>query len=48
VLRNRGEFLGVIEAQAQEAAEAAAVERFQLTDLQRKRLLLTERRKRPG
>jgi hypothetical protein len=37
-----------IEAQDQEAAEAAAVERFQLTDLQRKRLLPRERQKRPG
>jgi hypothetical protein len=39
-----GEFLGTVEAVDQEAAEAAAAEAFNLTDEQRKRLVVQEER----
>jgi hypothetical protein len=42
IIRKRGEFLGTVEAPDQEAAEAAAVEAFNLTDEQRKRLVVQE------
>jgi len=44
IIRKRGEFLGTVEAPDREAAEAAAIERFELTDEQRKRLVLRESR----
>jgi len=40
----KGDFLGTVQAPDREAAEQAAVERFQLTDQQRKQLVLTEMR----
>ena len=39
-----GKFLGTVEAVDQEAAEAAAAEAFNLTDEQRKRLVVQEER----
>jgi hypothetical protein len=42
LIRQRGEFLGNVEAPDRAAAEAAAVERFGLTDEQRRRLALQE------
>ena len=44
IVRKRGEFLGTVEAVDREAAEAAAVEAFNLTDEQRKRLVVQEQR----
>ena len=44
IIRKRGEFLGTVEAVDQEAAEAAALKAFNLTDEQRKRLVVQERR----
>jgi hypothetical protein len=44
IIKKRGEFLGTVEAMDQEAAEAAAVEAFNLTDEQRKRLVVQELR----
>jgi hypothetical protein len=43
IIRKRGEFLGVIEAPSREAAEAAAVEKFNLSDWQRKKMVVQER-----
>ena len=40
----RAEFLGTVEAVDREAAEAAAVEAFNLTEEQRKRLVVQEQR----
>ena len=42
LIRKKGDFLGTVQAPDREAAEQAAIERFLLTDLQRKRLVLTE------
>jgi hypothetical protein len=42
LIRSRIEFLGHVLARTCEAAEAAAVEQFKLTDEQRKRLVLQE------
>jgi hypothetical protein len=44
IVRKRGEFLGTVEAVDQEAAGAAALEAFNLTDAQRKRLVVQEER----
>jgi hypothetical protein len=45
LFRMRGEFLGTVMAPDKEAAEQAAVERFQLTAQQRERLVLIKMRK---
>jgi hypothetical protein len=42
LIRKRTEHLGRVEAPDRASAEAAAVERFKLTDEQRKRLVLQE------
>jgi hypothetical protein len=42
LIRKRTEFLGHVEAPDREAAEAAAAERFKLTEEQRRRLVLQE------
>ena len=44
IIRKRGEYFGTVEAVDQEAAEAAAVEAFNLTDEQRERLVVQELR----
>jgi hypothetical protein len=44
VTRKRGEFLGVVEAPDREAAEAVARKQFNLSDEQRERLVVQERR----
>jgi hypothetical protein len=44
IIRKRGEYLGTVEAVDKEAAEAAAVKAFDLTDEQRKRLVVQEQR----
>ena len=44
IIRKRGEYLGTMEAVDQDAAEAAAVEAFNLTDEQRKQLVVQEQR----
>jgi len=44
IIRKRGEFLGTVEAVDQEAAEAAAAEAFNLTEEERKRLVVQEQR----
>ena len=44
IIRKRGEFLGTVEAVDQEAAEAAALAAFNLTDEQRKCLVVQEER----
>ena len=43
VLRARGEYLGDVQAPDQKAAEAAAVTQFDLSEEQRKRLVVRER-----
>jgi hypothetical protein len=43
LIRKRGEFLGFVEATTAEAAEIAAVTAFNLTEDQRKRLVVRER-----
>jgi hypothetical protein len=43
-IRNRGVFLGVVQAPDRQAAEVAATERFGLTNKQRKHLMITEGR----
>jgi hypothetical protein len=43
LMRNRGEFLGYIEASTLELAELDAAKRFGLSEFHRKRLLLQER-----
>jgi hypothetical protein len=43
ILRSRAHYLGTVEASDQEAAEAAAVAQFDLSEEQRKRLALRER-----
>jgi len=42
-MRKRGQFLGYVQATDREAAEAAAVDVFELNDEQRKRLMVRER-----
>jgi hypothetical protein len=42
IIRKRGEFLGMVDAPDQKAAEAEAAARFGLTDEQRKRLVVRE------
>jgi hypothetical protein len=42
LIRKRGEFLGTVEAPDREAAEAAAVVRFNLSEVQRGRLVVQE------
>jgi hypothetical protein len=44
LIRKRGELLGTVDAPDKEAAEAAAVEAFKLTDEQRKRLVVQEQK----
>jgi hypothetical protein len=43
LIKNRGVFLGVVEAPDEKAAELMAAKAFMLSDWQRKRLLLRER-----
>jgi hypothetical protein len=43
IIRKRGHYLGTVEAPNEKAAEAAAVADFNLTDEQRRRLLVQER-----
>jgi hypothetical protein len=42
ILRNRAEFLGIVQAADERAAERAAVEAFALDDDRRKRLAVRE------
>ena len=42
IVRQRGEYLGTVEAANERAAEAVAAEQFHLNDQQRKRLVLRE------
>jgi hypothetical protein len=42
-MRNRGEFLGYVEASSVEAAELDAAKRYGLSEFHRRRLLLRER-----
>jgi hypothetical protein len=44
IIRKRDEFLGTVEAEDKEAAEAAAVKAFNLTEEQRERLVVQELR----
>ena len=44
IIRKRGEFLGVVEAPDRETAEAVAAKQFKLSDEQRERLAVQERR----
>jgi hypothetical protein len=43
VLRSRAHYLGTIEAPKEKAAEAAATKEFNLSDEQRRRLVVQER-----
>jgi hypothetical protein len=43
ILRERAQYLGVIEAPTQRAAQAVAISQFSLTEEQRRRLVLEER-----
>ena len=43
LIRNRGQFLGYVEAPSVEAAELMAAKEFNLNSFHRKRLLLRER-----
>ena len=43
LIRNRGQFLGYVEAPSVEAAELLAAKEFNLTPFHRKRLLLRQR-----
>jgi hypothetical protein len=43
IIRRRGQYLGTVEAPNEKAAEAAAVADFNLTDEQRRRLVVQER-----
>ena len=43
LIKNRGMFLGYVDAPDQKAAEIAAAKAFMLTEWQRKRLLVRER-----
>ena len=42
IIRKRGQYFGTVEAPNEKAAEAAAVAEFDLSDEQRRRLLLAE------
>jgi len=42
LIRKRGQILGTVEAATRSAAEAAAIKTFQLSEDQRKRLVLQE------
>jgi hypothetical protein len=42
LIRKRGQILGTVEAPTREAAEAAAVREFNLSDDQRRRLVVQE------
>jgi hypothetical protein len=42
LIRKHGQFLGYVEAPDREAAEAAAVDRFKLSEEQRGRLVIQE------
>jgi hypothetical protein len=42
IIRKHGEFLGIMDAPNEKAAEAEAAARFGLTDEQRKRLVVRE------
>jgi hypothetical protein len=43
IIRKRGQYLGTVEAPNEKAAEAAAVAESDLTDEQRRRLVVQER-----
>jgi hypothetical protein len=43
IIRKRGQYLGTVEAPNEKAAEAAAVSEFDLSDEQRRRLVVSER-----
>jgi len=43
IIRKRGQYLGTVEAPNEKAAEAAAVAEFDLSDEQRRRLVVQER-----
>jgi hypothetical protein len=43
VIRKRGQYLGTVKATNEKAAEAAAVAEFELSDEQRRRLVVQER-----
>jgi hypothetical protein len=43
IIRKRGQYLGTVEALSEKAAEAAAVAEFDLSDEQRRRLMVQER-----
>jgi hypothetical protein len=43
LIRNRSQYLGTVEAPNERAAEAAAVAEFELSDEQRRRLVVRER-----
>jgi hypothetical protein len=43
IIRQRGQYLGTVEGVNEKAAEAAAVAEFDLSDEQRRRLVLRER-----
>jgi hypothetical protein len=42
LIRKRGQILGTVEAASRQAAEAVAIKTFQLSEDQRKRLVLQE------
>jgi hypothetical protein len=42
IIRKRGQYLGTVEASNDKAAEAAAVAEFDLSEEQRRRLVVTE------
>jgi hypothetical protein len=44
IIRKRSEFLGVVEASDRETAEVVAAKQFNLSDEQRERLVVQERR----
>jgi hypothetical protein len=44
IIRKRGEFLGVVEAPDSETAASVAAKQFNLSDEQRERLVVQERR----
>jgi len=43
IIRKRGQYLGTVEAPNEKAAEAAAMAEFDLSDEQRRRLVIQER-----
>jgi hypothetical protein len=43
IIRKRGQYLGTVEASNERAAEAAAVAAFDLSDEQRRRLVVQEK-----